>query len=424
MPPPPQDQPEVQIPTEARGQPLAGRHVVLIHPAWHSCGSHQVFVTQAQAYRACGATLHSLAIADFPGAIMGSKAHRAYVAATADLVADQRHYAGMPLRRTAAPRFVSAAEKWLHGDAADMLVETARRVDVPTELATLARIDLIHCNHFFCMPAALALRGNRACPIVLDTHDVQAQQFALRNEAAWRLPPKATYDDMLALELANLREADLLIHLNDEEAQTMRELLPDKSHALVYPTITPVPAGPGGPDIIIVASANYPNYLGIAWFLTEVLPLAPGVSLRIVGNIDREFRARAPALFKQHAALFSGRVDDLDAVYANAAAILLPTTSGHGISIKTIEALSSGAPLVATPEAFRGMAIDPATLGNVALVSDAAGFAAALRRVAETATWPPQDRKASDTRRLYECLFAFDAYVAALTRCLAPLLAP
>jgi polysaccharide biosynthesis protein PslH len=429
---PPQDPPEVRIAAPARARPLAGRHVVLVHPAWHSCGSHQVFVTQAQAYRACGATLHSFAIADFPGAVAGSKAHRAYMAATADLVVDRRHYAGMPLRRAATLRFVSAAKKWLHGNAADMLVETVRRVDVPAELAQLPHIDLIHCNHFFCMPAALALRGDRAypgsrprsCPIVLDTHDVQARQFALRNEAAWRLPPKATYDAMLALELANLRAADLLIHLNDEEAQTMRELLPDKNHALVYPTITPVPAGPGGPDIIIVASANYPNYLGIAWFLTEVLPLAPNVALRIIGNIDQEFRTRAPALFKQHAALFSGRVDDLDAVYANAAAILLPTTTGHGISIKTIEALSSGAPLIATPEAFRGMAIDPATLGNVALVSDAAGFAAALRRAAETTTWPPLDRKASDTRRLYERLFAFEAYIAALTQSLAPLLAP
>jgi hypothetical protein len=70
------------------------------------------------------------------------------------------------------------------------------------------------------------------------------------------------------------------------------------------------------------------------------------------------------------------------------------------------------------------MAIDPAALANVTLVSDAPGFAAALRRLAETPKLPPQDRKASDTRRLYERLFAFEAYVDAIAECLAPLLPP
>lgn len=401
------------IPAEG-AKPLAGRLVVLIHPAWHSCGSHQVFVSQAQAYRALGATVHSLAIADSPGRLAGTKSHRTYLAATPDLVADQRYYAGMPWRRMMTLRFLGAARKWAHGNAAAMLSETARSAKLPSELHCLPRIDLIHCNHFFCMPAALALKTERSCPTLLDVHDVQARQFSLRNEGGWRLPPTAAFEDMLAVELAHMRQADLLIHLNVEEAQTFQELLPEKQHALIYPAIKPVPTGPGGTGIIIVASANYPNYLGVAWFLTEVRPLAPDVPVRIIGNIDQDLRARAPALFRQHAELFRGRVDDLDAVYANAAAILLPTTAGHGISIKTIEALSSGAPLIATREAFRGIAIDPARLGNVALASDAAGFAAELRRLAERPQATPQQRQASDTRRLYERLFAFEAYASAI----------
>ncbi|MGO9007991.1 MAG: glycosyltransferase [Beijerinckiaceae bacterium] len=411
-------------PAAIGAKPLAGRLVVLVHPAWHSCGSHQVFVSQAQAYRALGATVHSLAIADFPGWIAGSKAHRAYLVATADLKADRRHYAGMPLRRMATPQFIGAVEKWLHGNDAAMLSETVRSAELPGELFGLRRIDLIHCNHYFCMPAALALKADRSCPIVLDTHDVQARQISLRNDGRWRLPPKATFEDVLALEVANIREADLLIHLNDEEAQTLQQLLPNNRHVLVYPAIKPVPAGPGGPDIIIVASANYPNYLGVAWFLCEVRPLVAEVQIHIIGNIDQMFRARAPGLWKKHGGLFTGRIDDLDQAYANAAAVLLPTTTGHGISIKTIEALSSGAPLIATREAFRGMAIDPTTLANVTLASDAAGFAAALRRLAETTDVPPRDRKVSDTRRLYDRLFAFEAYMDAIAKCLAPLLPP
>ncbi len=410
------------LPEGGRTKPLAGKLVVLIHPAWHSCGSHQVFVGQAQAYRALGANVHSLAVADFPGWVAGSRAHRAYLAATQDLVADERHYAGMPRRRMAMPRFLGAIRKWLHGNAAAMLCATARSAELPAEVLGLAHIDLIHCNHFFCMPAALALRGERACPILLDTHDVQARQFSLRNEGRWWLPPKASLEDMLALELAQMRKADLLIHLNDEEMRSWCELLPGKPHALIYPAIKPMPTGPGGSDIIIVGSANYPNYLSVAWFLKEVRPLAPHVAVRIIGNIDQSFRAKAPALFSQHAELFCGRIDDLNAAYAHATAILLPTTSGHGISVKTIEALSSGAPLIATREAFRGIAADPASLANVTLVADAAGFAAALRRLAELPKPAPQERQASDTRRLYDRLFAFDAYVSAIAEHVQPLL--
>ena len=407
-------------PAEGATLPFAGRCVVLVHPAWHSCGSHQVFVSQAQAYRALGAKVVSVAVADFPGAAAGSRAHRAYLAASQDLIADERHFAGMPRHRLASPQFLLAAEKWLHGNAAEMLCAIARSSDVPAAVRSLPRIDLIHCNHFFCMPAALALRGTRPCKIVLDTHDLQARQFALRAQSGWRLAPRARYDDMLTLELAQMAEADLLVHLNDEEALTLQELLPQKHHELIYPTIKPVPAGPGGPDIIIVASANYPNFLSVAWFLEAVHPLAPEVRVKIIGNIDGAVRARAPALFKEHAGLFLGRVADLDAVYANAAAILLPTTSGHGISVKTIEALSSGVPLIATREAFRGMAIDPAALANVTLLSDAAQFAAAMRR---PATAPPAAaHAATDTRRLYERHFAFGAYTGRIAEAIAPLL--
>lgn len=402
---------------------LIGKVVVVVHPAWHSCGSHQVFVTQTQAYRGMGATVFSLAVADFPGWVAGSKAHQDYLAATPDLVADRRYYAGMPLRRFLRPQFLNAVLQWLHGDAAAMLCATVGNTDPPRELLALPNIDLIHCNHFFCVPAALALRGDRSCPILLDTHDVQARQFSLRNEARFLMPPKATFAEMLALELAQMRKADLLIHLNDEEAVEWRNLLPERPHALIYPAVKAMPTDPGGRDIIIVASANHPNYRSVSWFLKEVRPLVPEIPLRIIGNIDRMVREREPELFAAHAALFGGRIDDLEEAYATAGTILLPTISGHGISIKTIEALSSGAPLIATREAFRGIAVDPATLANVSLASDAKEFAAALRHAAERQPASPRARETSDTRGLYERLFSLSAYRAAISAAIRPLMA-
>lgn len=401
--------------------PLAGATILLIHPAWHSCGSHQVFVSQARAYRGLGARVLSLAIADAPGASEGSRAHKAYLEATADLEVDARFFSGMALGSVLRADFLRAAGKWLHGNFAEILIETTKLAPLPAALAATP-IDLIHCNHFFCMPAATRLRRRGALPILLDTHDLQARQYALRNEAGWTLGPAAGFADMLAVELAAMGDADVLLHLNDAEALAFQDLLPGKTHALLYPAVSPVEGGEGGGDLAIIASANYANFLGVVWFLKEVLPRAPGVPVRIVGNIDQEFKMRAPGLLKAHEALFCGRVADLGAVYRNAAAILLPTTQGHGVSIKTIEAMSSGAPLIATEHAFRGFGVDPAKLANVSLALDAAAFAAAMRRAAAGEKGPPPDRRRADTRAAYERLFSLDAYRSSLLALVAPLL--
>ena len=405
--------------------PLTGRTVAIVHPAWPSCGSHQVFVSQARAYRSLGAKVISVAIANAPGATEGSNRHKSYMAATTDLEADLRLFTGTPLHAVLNPRFPRTAWRWLHGNFAEILFGAAKLVPVPKALALAPRIDLIHCNHFFCMPIAARLRERHDCPIVLDTHDLQARQYVLRNHAGWAMSPVARYEDMLAIELDAMRPADILVHLNGEEAAAFQKLVPGKPHALLYPTVSAVPAGPGGGAPIIVASANAANLLSLVWFLKEVLPLAPGVPVQIFGHIDRRIQWHAPALFKAHAGLFQGRVEagDLHAAYRNATAVLLPAAAGHGISIKTIEALSCGAPLIATPLAFRGLGIDAAGVPNVTIAEDAAGFAAALRNVFAARHLPGASRELAATRRIYQQHFAFDAYRESLWAIVEPLVA-
>jgi hypothetical protein len=102
---------------------------------------------------------------------------------------------------------------------------------------------------------------------------------------------------------------------------------------------------------------------------------------------------------------------------------LLPTIEGHGLSIKAVEAMSSGAPLIATSQAFRGMGVDPNTLSNVMLREDAAGFASALRDacIRLGAGDALADSAVSDTRRLYDATFSPQAYARALARFAVPL---
>ncbi|ACB94242.1 glycosyltransferase [Beijerinckia indica] len=394
--------------------PLQGKTVLLVHPAWHSCGSHQVFVSQADAYRSLGARVLDLALAATLGSVEGSPAHEAYAAATSDLQADTRFFAGVPWSRILWPSFRDTGWLWLHGNLAAMAVVYTRLTPLPKSLLKEPKIDFIHCNHFFCMPAAAALRQRYGAPIVLDTHDIQAHQYLLRNQATWAIPPRTKFEKMLKIEVRELAKADVLIHLNNEEAATFKSYLPSLRHELVYPTVPPIAPGNAGEDFIIVASANYPNFLGVSWFLEEILPRVPNIPIKIIGNIDNELRTRAPELLNRYESLFTGRVQDLDAAYANAAAVLLPTTEGHGISIKTIEALSSGAPLIATRHAFRGMPVDPSHLQNVALASDAESFAALLTQAAHCK--PHIDRLNCATRSVYKSYFSFETYRAELDR--------
>jgi len=293
-----------------------------------------------------------------------------------------------------------------------MRLEIGRQARLPT--AASLKIDLIHCNHFFSMPAAISLRERTACPILLETHDLQARQYALSNHVRVRLPPLSGLDEMLAIELDAMRAADFLIHLNDEEFSTFQGLLPSHRHTLLYPAVAAVPPGQGGGDLLIVASANYPNFAGVRWFLEEVWPHARDLPVRILGNVDREIRSRARPLYREHRDRFTGRVDanELNNAYRNASAVLLPATAGHGISIKTIEAFSCGAPLVATPLAFRGLGVDARALPNVEVAEDALSFARAMEHIYKNPRLG--ERRESATRRLFEERFAMDAYKVAL----------
>lgn len=404
--------------------PLAGKAVAVVHAAWHSCGSYQVNLSQMAAYKALGARVVSAAMMDHPGPPPPQGPRwAAYLEASRDLPADKRYFSGPPPISPASLGLIRAG--WwplVHGDQASWLIELAKRAPRP-EGFEVETIDLVHTNHYFTIPFVETLLAGRRAPILVETQDIQADQYVLRNKGGFFIPPYATYDDMLKVELDWMRRADVGVHLNDEEHEAFRKLLPETRHALIYPAVAPVPLGAGGRDIVIVASDNYGNFVSLRWFLTEVLPLAPDIPVRIYGNIDAGVKSRDAALYEAHRARFMGRVPDIGAVYASAACVLLPTTEGHGLSIKAVEALSCGAPLIATPQAFRGMGLDPARFSNVALAEDAAGFAAHLlaahARALAGAPQPP--RAQSDTRRAYDAVFSPEAYARKLAELVVPM---
>jgi glycosyltransferase involved in cell wall biosynthesis len=407
--------------TGTSARPFAGKTVAVVHAAWHSCGSYQVNVSQIAAYKALGARVISVAMMDDVARCPPHGARWSpYIEATRDIGADRRFYSGAPFSALASRLLVDGWWRLIHGDQASWLIELAKRAPLPKGFDS-ETIDFVHTNHYFTLPFVERLQRGRKAPVVLETQDIQARQYMLRNKGGFFIPPYATYDDMLEVELSWMRRADLCAHLNEEEHRDFQKLLPQSRHALIYPAVPSAPFARGR-DVIIVASDNYGNYMSLRWFLQEVMPFAGGARVAIYGNIDGAVKRRDPALYESYRALFRGRVDDIGAVYANAGCVLLPTVEGHGLSIKAVEALSCGAPLVATPLAFRGMQVDPAKLGNVALAEDARQFAGLWREAQSRAeTGDHADPAQSDTRRLYEDAFSPKAYARALASSAAEL---
>jgi glycosyltransferase involved in cell wall biosynthesis len=409
----------LKTPLKKGEQPLAGRRVALLHPAWHSCGTYQVVLGQIAAYRALGADVWPIAISSDPGFVPGRAwLWRAFTHATPELDAGPRYYGGVPFLAYVRPRFLrEVLWPYLHGDQARMRLGSAVRSILPPAVEA-QEFDLVHCNHFFLAPLAKRLARGRT-PIILDTHDLQARQFTLINKRMPWLHPRVSFEDMLAQELDAMREADLLLHLNAQEAADFGRLLPEKQHALLYPATPPAPTGPGGPNIVLVASNNAANVESVVWFLREAAPQAPGVDVQIVGNVDAGVRSQAPEEYKKYAHWFTGQVENVAGVYADARLALLPTISGHGLSIKSVEALSSGLPLIATPQAMRGMDETVRTLPGIEFAATAEDFARCLRAAAERPIPDAAMRAGSATRAFYDRHFSQQAYRRGLAKLVA-----
>jgi glycosyltransferase involved in cell wall biosynthesis len=326
---------------------------------------------------------------------------------------------------------------WLRAGRDDSIAISARYAasgSLPAELADLlrsARIDVVHANHVFCVPLARRIAAlvegaqGRRPPILLDTHDVQSDAFAQRRQ---RNPHSRRVDaraDLLRSELALCAGADVLVHLTRSDLDFFAGRLPGRRNALVLPTLAPPTEAElmrrrgeqhrgGGYDFVYVGNRHHANLETVRWLLGEVLPLAgPGVRgrVRIVGTVGALLERRDPALYAANAHLFAGEVPSLSGYYAAAKAVLAPAMAGTGASIKLIEALCAGKPVLATSLALRGMP-EGETTADIHVGDTAAAFADAMRRL--SAVPAPAAGLSPANAALYDRVFSNARYFAAL----------
>ena len=111
-------------------------------------------------------------------------------------------------------------------------------------------------------------------------------------------------------------------------------------------------------DIGLIGSWTWKaNEEGLRWFFDRVYPhLSANVNIHVAGNGAQWLAERYSNVS------YVGFVDDVRVFLQQARVIAIPTLSGGGIQIKTLDAIASGSRIVATPLALRGIDDYPSTV--------------------------------------------------------------
>ena len=287
------------------------------------------------------------------------------------------------------------------------------------------RIRYVHANHAFQVLLAEKLiefiqRRQGVRPMLLiDSHDVQTMRFTTQSIANCFSRSIDPFDALLRDEIALYERGDLVIHLAQHDLDFFSHRLRKARQGLVMPTLDPATeadiarslarADPTDIDFLFVGQRHPANIAGIRWLLQDVLPSIGHMQYKIViaGNIGDHFRKREPRIFQRYRSFFHFEAHDVASLYARAAVVVVPSFGATGSSIKLIEAMAAGKPIVATRAGLAGLPHQVRAAWQEP--ADPADFA---RQMVSSRT--AAQGRGADGARLYRTWFANERYYRAL----------
>lgn len=274
--------------------------------------------------------------------------------------------------------------------------------------------DLVYLNYAFSAPLLdLAPKGARR---VLESVDIMSRQYQLLRYA----PIVQSHNLRAELELYRLFDAVVMI--NEEEDAFARRR--GAENTTYVPRSAPLPEEPytfeqAQPhfDLLMVGSNHPPNVEGAAWFYEHIFRprLKPhGLRWAIAGSMCDYLRIDDASV------AMLGRVADIAAAYQDTKVVVVPILSGAGISIKTLEALGHGKPVVTTPCGCRGMR----GCGESLICRDFSREPdETAKRILELcASSNERERLGAAAREYIRTNFSPDAYARRMDQVLAPLM--
>ena len=216
-------------------------------------------------------------------------------------------------------------------------------------------------------------------PFIYIAHNVESEVYRVQAEGAggptgrWRYRREARMIETLECALA--AQAEVVWTVTSRDAEFFRSRVPG-ARAVSFaqpPAVIAPPDPPPQPlfDVGLLGTWAWPaNAAGLRWFVEEVVPLLPeGLDIRVAGMGGGDALDGGPSVKAV------GRVPDALEFLRSARAVVIPTQAGGGVQIKSIDAISTGARIVATPLAVRGIGELPA---HVVVADGADDFAAAI----------------------------------------------
>jgi 2-polyprenyl-3-methyl-5-hydroxy-6-metoxy-1,4-benzoquinol methylase/glycosyltransferase involved in cell wall biosynthesis len=276
-------------------------------------------------------------------------------------------------------------------------------IDVLLHLDSAFKPDVLLAEYVFMTRPFPLLRPDLVK--VVDTHDV----FSARASKVAEYGLDDRYIVPADLESHLLNRADVLIAIQPDDADALRELAPRTQVISVGVDfeLASETAPPERAVVMVVGSGNPLNVKGLNDFLRLAWPLVrksvPDAELHIVGAIGGGVDPHLPGV------QVLGRVDDLDAAYAAARVVVNPTIAGTGLKIKTVEALCHLRPIVLWPSGVDGLAPEMRQLCQVA--TDWYDFA---QRVIGLLTTAEAGQQLIERRSEIACYFAAEQVYAPL----------
>lgn len=205
---------------------------------------------------------------------------------------------------------------------------------------------------------------------LIDTHDVFCDRYRLYKAHG---QPGEFFSTAREEEGKALDRADAVLAIQESDAAHFRSLTARPVAVVGHLARPAAGAGPRGaapdpPAMLFVGGPMGINVHGVTWFIGQVLPLVrrhlPEAELWLAGGICERVGEGMSGVRRL------GFVDRLDDLYRRVAVVINPQRFGTGLSIKSVDALAHGAPLVTTASGARGL---EEGAGTAFLQADSAG---------------------------------------------------
>jgi glycosyltransferase involved in cell wall biosynthesis len=186
-----------------------------------------------------------------------------------------------------------------------------------------------------------------------------------RSVQKWLL--KAEQKRVEKRERACVKWFDKTLLINKEEADLLRRKTQQPSVLTIKPFLSSAGRDvtrryDGSPVFIILGALNVPqNQFSVTHFLESqmdaIVDRIAGVRVRVIGRGATDELHRFASDYEQNVSV-EGYVDDLDSVFSEACAMIVPLLFGSGVKIKTLEAIARGLPVISTTYGIEGIPVE------------------------------------------------------------------